>query len=256
VKKDKSSNKGRWFYTCRKHSKHDGNCKFFLWEDQAKHREGARPVTPEQDYNEPSPTPTPTIPSTISHNNNKRKYDEVEEGSDSEFGGFEVSPEEAAEIEFNASQASQSSPMPTPQTPRKAVKTGNLATPGEGRALLATPVTGGRSLEGSRDIQTPSAPPEESVERRAEMGKTGYAVTDDVMEVLKGKVDAQTSSKVQTICDKFGMKLSGIERGRDITRVALKSKDEKIEELKKRVAGLEAEVEKKKAVIKAMADSL
>jgi hypothetical protein len=35
-------------------------------------------------------------------------------------------------------------------------------------------------------------------------------------------------ARVRGICDKFGMKLSGIERGRDITRVALKSKDDKI----------------------------
>ena len=173
------------------------------------------------------------------------------------FGPFEVSPEDAAEMEFHASQTPRLSPRPAPQTPRKAAKTGNLATPG--RAGLPTPVTGGsagRSLKGSRDIQTPSASPEDSVERRAEMGKTGYAITDDVMEVLKGKVDAQISSKVQAICDRFGMRLSGIEKGRDISRVALKSKDEKIEELRKRVVDLEGEVEKKKALIKAMADSL
>jgi hypothetical protein len=62
-------------------------------------------------------------------------------------------------------------------------------------------------------------------------------------------------ARIRGICDKFEMKLSGIERGRDITRVALKSKDDKIEELKNKVVALEAEVEKKKAIIKLMADS-
>ena len=190
-----------------------------------------------------------------SYNKNKRKYDELDEGSDSDFGGFELSPE-MAEILTRASQTS-STPMPTPQTPRKAAKSGDFATPGAGiRAGLPTPVTGGFTDRESRDIQTPSASPNESVERRAEMGKTGYVITDDVMEVLKGKVNAQICSQVQVICDKFGAKLSGIEKGRDISRVALKSKDEKIEELRTRVASLEMELEKKKAVIKAMADSM
>lgn len=161
-------------------------------------------------------------------------------------------------MENNASQTSSTPvPVPAPQNPRKAVKSGEFATPGAGmRAGLPTPVTRGFTNRESGEIQTPSASPEESVERRAEMGKTGYAITDDVMEVLKGKVDAQIFSKVQVMCDKFGAKLSGVEKGRDISRVALKSKDEKIEELRLRVASLEAELEKKKAVIRAMADSL
>lgn len=176
--------------------------------------------------------------------------------SDDEFGGLDVSPEEAAQMEMNASRSSRASrSTPMPQTPRKAIKTEPLDTPGR-IGGLPTPVTGGRTLEGSRDIQTPSASPEDSIERRAEMGKTGYSITDDVLEVLKGKTDGETTGRVKDICDRFGMKLSGIERGRDITRTAVKSKDEKIEQLRKRVVALENEVEKKKAVIRAMADSL
>lgn len=176
--------------------------------------------------------------------------------SDDEFGGFGLQPVEAAEVEHQASQSMTSAP-----TPRKTIKSFEYATPGRAAPAefggLPTPVTGGRTVsDGSRDVGIFSTPhsSQEDVEHRAAMGKTGYTITDDVMELLKGKVDTQTLAKVQNICDRFGMKLSGIEKGRDITRVALKQKDETMEGLKKKVADLEAEVEKKKAVIKMLAD--
>lgn len=67
------------------------------------------------------------------------------------------------------------------------------------------------------------------------------------MELLKGKIDSETARSVRALLDKFGMRLSGVEKGREIARVALQGKEEKI-------AALEADVEKKKAVIKMMAD--
>jgi hypothetical protein len=180
----------------------------------------------------------------------------VLDDSDDEFGEFGLQPRQAAAMEQRASQS-----MTSPETPRKVIKSFEYATPGRpaqtGHGGLPTPITGGGTVfEGSRDIGVFSTPhsSQEDIEQRAAMGKTGYTITDDVVELLKGKVDAQTLAKVQNICDRFGMKLSGIEKGRDITRVALKQKDETLEGLKKKVADLEAEVEKKKAVIKMLAD--
>jgi hypothetical protein len=257
VKKE-GPNKGRWFYNCPKDRKSKDNCKFFIWESDAQRREEEEPEPEPEPYFNHEPSPTPTTQSTKSTNTtatNKRKYQVLDDSGD-EFGGFGLQPGEAAEMEQQASQS-----MVSPETPRKVIKSFEYATPGRaeqaGPRGLPTPITGGRTVsEGSRDVGVFSTPhsSQEDVEQRAAMGKTGYTITDDVMELLKGKVDAQTLAKVQNICDRFGMKLSGIEKGRDITRVALKQKDETMEGLKKKVADLEAEVEKKKAVIKMLAD--
>jgi hypothetical protein len=110
------------------------------------------------------------------------------ESDGDEFGGFEIGPQEAEMMEFSASQST-----PT----RKAVKTSDVATPSRvvknESSGLQTPVTGnaniGRSEFGG-SLHTPSSSFQGSVEKRAVMGKIGYAVTDDVLEVLKGKVDA------------------------------------------------------------------
>jgi hypothetical protein len=70
------------------------------------------------------------------------------------------------------------------------------------------------------------------------------------MALLKNTpIDAETTSKLQELLNRHALRVSGIARGRDITRVALKAKDARIAELQQKIAALEAEREMDKIMI-------
>jgi len=63
-------------------------------------------------------------------------------------------------------------------------------------------------------------------------------------------IDEETTSNLRTLLNKHALKISGIAKGRDITRVALKAKDAKIAELQQKITSLESEREMDKTVIR------
>jgi hypothetical protein len=70
------------------------------------------------------------------------------------------------------------------------------------------------------------------------------------MELLKDQhLDEETSSKLRELLNKQALRVSGIAKGRDITRVALKAKDSKIAELQQKITALSAEREMDKTII-------
>ena len=73
-----------------------------------------------------------------------------------------------------------------------------------------------------------------------------YPITTTILSVLSSYNSAIPLSAHQAVKDtlnSYALRVSGIEKGRDITRLALKKKDEKIAELERRIQDLEAERE-------------
>ena len=57
-------------------------------------------------------------------------------------------------------------------------------------------------------------------------------------------------NSLNEICNRHTLNLQGITRGRDISRIAIKTKDSQIAELQSKISALEAEKEANKAVIR------
>ena len=71
------------------------------------------------------------------------------------------------------------------------------------------------------------------------------------MDLLKDQhIDDETRSILKELLSKHAMKISGIAKGRDITRIALKAKDAKIAELQQKITALETEREMDKTIIR------
>jgi hypothetical protein len=193
-----------------------------------------------------------------------------------EFGEWPLSEQEEKKV---VQVAARSMPGTYPETPRKAIKSDHLLTPGSkrkrGEGFLPTPVTTtkGDDVFGSPSINklkggmwdgnepfvsgSPSTTPSPGRFRDASIagdsqgsGINGYDVTEEVTEVLRNQhIDDKTMTSLRNLLNKHALKISGIARGRDITRLALKSKDAKILELQQRIIALETEREMDKTLI-------
>lgn len=174
----------------------------------------------------------------------------------------------------------------SPETPRKAIKTSAVATPGSkrkwedangGKNALPTPSTRGggdiftttptsmgkaKLKGGIRDASELSgmrSPAETPTPRRFRDATSGidprkeenYDITDSVLDILKdSKLEEEIQDSLKTLLNRHALKISGIAKGRDITRVALKAKETKIAELQQRITQLETEREMDKIVIR------
>ncbi|KAH7076475.1 hypothetical protein BKA63DRAFT_283371 [Paraphoma chrysanthemicola] len=167
VKKE-GPNKGKWFRSCQKQQNDKSRCKFFLWDSDAHTREAAALSTNTRtepgrvDPRTPSkrqPSPPPPY-STESESSRKRTHRAID--IDDDYGL------EQSDDAFNSELESA---MTAAETPSKAIKTSEFATPTTRRKLpwqvdqpakstangLQTPQTGGRT---SNDIfNTRSAAP-------------------------------------------------------------------------------------------------
>jgi hypothetical protein len=279
VKKE-SRNQGRWFYTCQQPK--DTGCGFFLWDDDAAGREmraiiGNSRTEPDElrTLADAKREQKATEPSS-----GRKWIQDLGKADEDEFGEFPLSAEDLEEVVEKIDNP-KPQPAPYPATPRKAIKTDHFMTPGSKRKLeeeaLPTPLTGGIKdedvftsstgrLKGSMwdgnepfGLRSPSATPtpsrfrdvsevEDPADRRS---KDGYDITDEVMGLLRNQqIDENISANLREMLGKHAMKISGIAKGRDITRVALKAKDAKIAELRQKITALEAEREMDKTVIR------
>jgi hypothetical protein len=155
---------------------------------------------------------------------------------------------------------------PCPETPRKSINLDTSAVPTKKRKRSEiewpTPVTptkfpsttrphsffdaGNRVTSSSLPLSPPTTL---TLGRFHDFTSTGedYEITTEVMDILKD-VDLQedTVMKLRQTLNLHALRSLGISRGRDITRVALKSKDTKIVELQKRIVELETELDEGK----------
>ncbi|KAM0158460.1 hypothetical protein ACHAPG_004139 [Botrytis cinerea] len=78
-----------------------------------------------------------------------------------------------------------------------------------------------------------------------------YDMTEDIVNLLKDQnIDDDVSAQLCQMLARHALKISGIVKGRDITRVALKTKDAKIAELQQKIAHLEHQHNMDESVIK------
>jgi hypothetical protein len=191
-----------------------------------------------------------------------------------EYGDFPLSPEDLASVVEVAERASVAAGK-SPETPKKGTTASIFATPAPkrkwGEAELPTPSTGGtkgKSIFGTPAVRlnggmwdgnepfgskytTPSPYRFRDAADPEALDQARYDLTDEVMDILKEQsLDDATTNELRQLLSRHALKIAGIVRGRDISRVALKTKDMKIAELQQRITALETEREMDKTVIK------
>ena len=75
------------------------------------------------------------------------------------------------------------------------------------------------------------------------------SISTAILPLMTPHLPPAALTEIKDLLSKHELKLSGITRGRDISRQALKAKDREIAELKQRIIGLEAEREMDRAVL-------
>jgi hypothetical protein len=126
-------------------------------------------------------------------------------------------------------------------TPSKRLKQDSYETPHSSlRTPSATPTPSTRYLSHDLDLNPDSTPKPQQT----------YDITSEVLSLLTNqKIDEETEEKLKEVLSKHALRISGIVRGRDISRAAIKKKDERIAELEGVIGRLEREREVDRVVI-------
>lgn len=247
-------------YTCQKPQPR--RCNFFLWNDEAKPREAAavtnnsrsEPATPSKDK---ATTVSPGI--TASYTPSKAPTTTQSTSTQGEVFDWPNSDDD--ELLKIADRAS----MAPPETPRKANETDLLASPNKRRhdemeIGLATPgsddvfSTPSTALRGknlfSAGLISPAETPTPHRVNDVSVGGESELATEVLAALDSIALDRDTRDAVKAVCNKHALRTQGIAKGRDISRLALKTKDGNIADLQARIAALEAERETNRAVIR------
>ncbi|OBT66343.1 hypothetical protein VE03_04860 [Pseudogymnoascus sp. 23342-1-I1] len=220
------------------------------------------------------------------------KVIDLDKDEEDEYGEWPLDAEDEIEAVEAAERASSMRP---PETPRKALKTSDFSTPGSkrirsGEDSWPTPVTNatsraedvfrtptitrsqslGLDSASKRGLISPSASP--TPNRRLDFGSVAmtsasasasasgsadYDITEEVLQLLEGQpIEDETITSLRQLLNRYALKNSGIEKGRDVTRLALKARDAKIEDLQQQVATLESKREMDKAIIRHFKDDM
>lgn len=199
----------------------------------------------------------------------------TQEESQEEFYEWPLSDDEVLSKAADQASSQSQNAMRPPETPRKAIKTDSLSTPGkrnfdemqnDGATALPTPIsdrkggdvfttpatsTGGKrlfSIAGPEDTPTPI--------RFRDIAPTTNSDSSLAEEILKVLQSAQVSlpsnarDEVREICNKQSLFTHGVIKGRDISRSLISKKDEKIVELQTNIEALQSERETSRAVIR------
>ena len=271
-------NHGRWFYTCQ-HSKPKA-CGLFLWSDDAKVREEGAVLS--NSRSEPTSIPqqgasalpqTPKKPSTAAQqptpDTRTRKRANSSQTVDFEnedyFDWPSSDDEELAKV---AAQAS-ANPPPLFETPRKAVKTSEFASPGkrthnemlnESTTILAlqevgdvftTPTTSTKSR--TNGLASPSPTPAQGRSQGDQvLAPEPSSLAQEALSILRKNPATLLPPIEQELIDllnKHDLRTQGITKGRDLSRVAVTAREKRITELQNRITGLEMERETQRQVI-------
>ncbi|KAF2627982.1 hypothetical protein BU25DRAFT_448416 [Macroventuria anomochaeta] len=281
--KKQGPNQGKWFRTCQKQQNDKSRCKFFLWDGDAHPREAAALA------NNTRTEPSHTTPKTLS----KRPVSpppytiESGRGETSRKRGRATSIDLDDEYGFEATDEAFKNEldhvMTAVETPRKAARTGELATPSTKRTLpwnqiaanangLQTPqttrtvqadpfssrlsrslLTPSRPTDAAHWTATPSSSPYETPtpSRFKDVGQDD--LVRDVFALLHDaniKLSITTENDLHTLLSKHTKAAEALKRGRDVTRSTIKARDAKITELSYRISTLEAELEAAEATVK------
>ena len=234
------------------------------------------PTTPRAGGRRSSPPPPYTSVPGPSHTMNDQADVETE-GEDEDTFPWPLTGEEEARVAQKADAIS-----PPQVTPRKPTISNGLATPSttrkrnisfvddveypelqtsgttrrfDARLNEETPRSGAssRTLGGLSGFQTPQTTPTPSRFKDAISGQeAGLDLTSDVLNVLqqhKVRLDNDAQSSLKELLDRNSLRIQGIIKGRDISRLQIKAKDAKIAEQHLRISTLEAELEAERAMV-------
>ena len=96
----------------------------------------------------------------------------------------------------------------------------------------------------------------ESLDGRGET-KQSHDLVEEVMYLLNDqKIEPKVAASLRELLMKHSLKHSGIVKGRDLTRVALTAKDNKIADLQRRITALETQSAMDKTIIKHFKDEM
>lgn len=286
VKKD-GPNRGRWFYTCQK-PKDDRGCRFFLWRDDAVGREKRAVWGNSRSEERPvHGTPTPRSGrSPVKDPSNHSLGDADGENSDWSRSPQDERDVARRSARTEAILPAPETPRKVVKTSNTATPGSKRKLDEQ---MLPTPSTGGRNLADGTDrtdedvfttpvsrlkggvwdsnarfgLRSPSGTPTPTRYREGTATSefqgdsqgvrppANFDISDEVFEVLKDSdLDVETTASLRALLAKHALKISGIAKGRDITRVALKAKDGKIAELQQKISALEAQREMDRTVIR------
>ncbi|EXJ77892.1 hypothetical protein A1O3_09051 [Capronia epimyces CBS 606.96] len=269
--KNGGKNHGRWFYTCQK-PQHK-RCNFFLWNDDAKIREEgavlnnsrseplAQPHTPRKTAsNALPPTPdtrpkstTPFLPRDTTPS--KAHHDESFDWSSSN------------DEELLQAEQTVLSHKPLFETPKKAPRTNLLTSPGKrtfeqtvgqkatgeetwplSDDVFTTPTTSHRS--GGSGLLSPTNTPARGPSQLFLPESEPSTLASEVLTLLAGShISSKVEKELVDLLNRHDLRTQGIIKGRDISRLAVQSKEQKIIELQARISTLEAEKETNRRVI-------
>lgn len=224
--------------------------------------------TPTKQSTTKLPSPEPVTPYTPSKPPSVPKFSaQNTQGSESTLSPSEEFYDWPASDDEELAKVFDQVSMPPPETPRKVVKTDVLCTPGKRRYdemalptpakdsddVFTTPTTSlkGRMLFPIAGLPSPAVTP--SPHRFKDIPAESSELATEILNSLRDsgvEVPADAITILKDICYRYNLKTQGIARGRDISRMAIKTKDGQLAELQNKISALEAERETNKAVIR------
>ncbi|MCJ1397354.1 hypothetical protein MMC11_000547 [Xylographa trunciseda] len=270
-------------YTCQKPQ--PSRCGFFLWDDEARPREAgavllnarseavaaAQRASPEQ-VRAPSTTPSKQAPRMAAPTTPSRAP------------APSISPEEEfydwASSDDDKNTPQKHMPPPPASPPRKALKADALSTPAKrthAEMALLTPSTGarmhtaaadddvfttpttaphGRSLFSTAGLPSPVTTPTPQRFRSFGAGAEGSALEGEILDALRESgvvtLGAEAQLALRGVCERWELRLRGVEMGREVVRAAVRRKEERIGDLLGTVEGLEREREAGRALVRSL----
>ncbi|KAF7587311.1 hypothetical protein BBP40_007420 [Aspergillus hancockii] len=275
--KNHGINHGRWFYICQ--HPQQNRCNFFLWASDAEAREKAAILANSRSEPRSAPqTPTKTfrnggtglltpqtdrpprnVAASASRNlqapSKSAKARMMSEDSD-EFGWDDTIPDEVTSFMDKPRQPDFGL---ADSDPRKAPRTDSFTFPGN-RKLASmdddgtiTPTSVWSPRSSAPHLPPPSAEismtPTPSKYKNVLSADSGANVSElslhvlNILESYNVVVPRRAQEELTELLNRHDLKTKGISRGRDISRIAIKKKDEQIVQLNERIAALESQRE-------------
>ncbi|KAJ5372321.1 Zinc finger GRF-type [Penicillium concentricum] len=283
--KKQGANFGKWFWTCAQppHLK----CSFFLWADDATMREQAAVLANSRSELDPtSLTPSKYTPGHWAqiHQSPQRNFKSppktakarmISEASDN-LGWNDDSDENDELVKALSSSQTEtfiSQPNFHPESPFKIPLTSTVTSPGKRKLTEVTngnapydqsaPATPFSSRSSRTEMFPPSSAelcmtPTPSKYNDVLSADSKFDTSDiaksllDILEKHSVVLPNKAHDEVVSLLDRQDLKTQGIIRGRDMTRLALKKKDDDIKKLQDRVSNLEAQRELDRSLIEGM----
>ena len=127
-----------------------------------------------------------------------------------------------------------------------------VSTPSNDDDVFVTPTTSNRSNGLLSPTATPAQIPSQPENQSQPVGNhtSNSTLATEVLKILAPiPLNSSVQSQLVELLNRHDLRTQGIAKGRDITRLAIQSKEREIAELQARITGLEAERQTSRTVI-------